>query len=166
MRKFYTFLAIVGLVSLQSCTVSEVAPINDNDTISEVFEVTASFNSSNSFTRIVGLTPAIFASDVVLVYHLYEVVNGEDVWRPMPQTYFIDNGGEIDYNFDFTRNDVKIFMCANFALNNIPASWTQNQTFRIVIVPGRFASLVDKNNYGAVLAILNLKESQVQKINF
>jgi hypothetical protein len=66
------------------------------------------FNTANGYTKIVGLNPAIFASDVVLVYHLYDVVNGQDVWRPMPQTYYIDNGGAID--FDFTRNDVKIFM--------------------------------------------------------
>jgi hypothetical protein len=37
----------------------------------------------------------------------------------MPQTYYIDNGGAIDYNFDFTRNDVKIFMGTNFALNTV-----------------------------------------------
>jgi hypothetical protein len=166
MKKVFTLLAIVGLLSLQSCTVTDVAPINDNDTISEVFEVTTSFNASNSYSKIVGLNPAIFASDVVLVYHLYDVVNGQDVWRQMPQTYYIDNGGAIDYNFDFTRNDVKIFMGANFALNTIPSSWTQNQTFRIVLVPGKFASLIDKKDYISVLAALNLKESQVQKVNF
>ena len=166
MKKLFTLLALVGLISLQSCTVTDNAQLVDNDTISEVFEVTTSFNSSNSFTKIVALNPAIYASDVILVYHLYDVLNGQNVWRPMPQTYYVDNGGEIDYNFDFTRNDVKIFMGANFALNTIPSSWTQNQTFRIVIVPGRFSSLIDKNNYVAVLAALNLKESQVQKINF
>jgi hypothetical protein len=166
MKKLFTLFAIVGLVSLQSCTVTDNAPLIDNDTISEVFEVTTNFNTANGYTKIVGLNPSIFASDVVLVYHLYNVVNGQDVWRPMPQTYYIDNGGAIDYNFDFTRNDVKIFMGANFALNTVPSSWTQNQTFRIVIVPGKFSSLIDKNNYIAVMAALNLKETQVQKINF
>jgi hypothetical protein len=110
MKKLFTLLALVGLVNLQSCTVTETTPLIDNDTISEVFEVTTNFNTANGYTKIVGLNPAIFASDVVLVYHLYDVVNGQDVWRPMPQTYYIDNGGAIDYNFDFTRNDVKIFM--------------------------------------------------------
>lgn len=165
MKKLFTLLAVVVLVSLQSCTTTDPNVI-DNDTISEVSEVKTSFNSSNNYTKIVGFNRSIYASDVVLVYHLYDVVNGEDVWRPLPQTYYIDNVGAIDYNFDFTRNDVKIFMGANFALNTIPSSWTQNQTFRIVIVPGRFSSLIDKNNYVAVLAALNLNESQVQKINF
>jgi hypothetical protein len=55
-------------------------------------------------------------------------VNGQDVWRPMPQTYYIDNGGAIDYNFDFTRNDVKIFMEQIF-LNTVPSSWTQIKRF-------------------------------------
>jgi hypothetical protein len=55
----------------------------------------------------------------------------------------------IDYNFDFTRTDVKIFMGANFDLNTAPSSWTQNQTFRIVIVQQDFLGVVD--NYLAVV---------------
>jgi hypothetical protein len=74
---------------------------------------------------------------------LYDVVNGQDVWRPMPQTYYIDNGGAIDYNFDHQKRCENIYE-TNFALNTVPSSWTQNQTFRIVIVPGKFSSLIDK----------------------
>jgi hypothetical protein len=166
MKKLITLLAFVGLVSLQSCTVNDTNDFIDNDTISEVIEVTTSFNSANDFTTIVGFNQSLFPADVVLVYHLYEVVNGQDVWRPMPQTYYIANGGVIDYNFDFTRTDVKIFMGANFDLNTAPSSWTQNQTFRIVIVPARFLGVVDKSNYLAVVNTLNIKESQVQKVNF
>jgi hypothetical protein len=141
MKKLFTLLALVALVSLQSCTVTETTPLIDNDTISEVFEVTTNFNTANGYTKIVGLNPAIFASDVVLVYHLYDVVNGQDVWRPM-QTYYIDNGA-IDYNFDFTRNDVKIFM-GKFCFKYCSIELDTNQTFRIVIVPGKFSSLIDK----------------------
>jgi hypothetical protein len=65
MKKLFTLLALVGLVNLQSCTVTETTPLIDNDTISEVFEVTTNFNTANGYTKIVGLNPAIFASDVV-----------------------------------------------------------------------------------------------------
>jgi hypothetical protein len=56
-------------------------------------------------------------------------------------------------------------MGANFDLNTAPSSWTQNQTFRIVIVQQDFLGVVD-NNYLAVVNTLNIKESQVQKVNF
>ncbi len=167
MKKIITLVAVVvGMFSFQSCTTTDLNAV-DNDTISEVFEVTTTFNSANNYSKSVTLNPAIYSSDVVLVYHLYKVVNGQDVWRPMPQTYYIDNGaGAIDYNFDFTRNDVQIFMGANFALSNIPSGWTQNQTFRIVIVPGSFSTAINKDSYVDVMAALNMNESQIQKINF
>ena len=40
MKKFTLLLAFIGIVTFQSCTVNETAPINtvDNDTISEVWE--------------------------------------------------------------------------------------------------------------------------------
>jgi hypothetical protein len=166
MKKIITFLAVVGMFSIQSCTVSDNTPIVDNDTISEVFEVTTSFNSTNNYTSTVSLFPAIYSSDVVLVYHLYGVVNGEDVWRLMPQTYYMSDGGALDYNFDFTVNRVKIFLGADFNLNTLSSTWTQNQTFRIVIVPAGFSASINKNSYPAVTAALNINESQIQKINF
>jgi hypothetical protein len=81
---------------------------------------------------------------------LYKVVNGQDGMEtyahraPMYCKMVV-----IDYNFDFTRTDVKIFMGANFDLNTAPSSWTQNQTFRIVIVQQDFLGVVD--NYLAVV---------------
>jgi hypothetical protein len=166
MKKIITLLAIVGMFSLQSCTVNDNPAVVDNDTISEVFEVTKSFDLANNYTATVSLFPAIYSSDVVLVYHLYGVVNGEDVWRLMPQTYYMSDGGALDYNFDFTVNRVKIFLGADFNLSTLSSSWTQNQTFRIVIVPGSFSTSINKNNYSEVISALNLNESQVQKINF
>lgn len=168
-RKITFLFAFIGMIIVQSCTVNEVVedPI-DNDTISEVFEVTTSFNSGNGYSRLVPLNPAIFSSDMVLVYHLYEVVNNNDVWRQMPQTYYLSGGDEIDYNFDFTKNDINIFMDANFSLNLIPSAWTQNQTFRIVIIPGYFsnkmANKVDFKDYKAVIKAFNINESNIKKV--
>lgn len=165
MKKITLFLVFIGMMTLQSCEVNEINDTVDDDTISEVFEVTTSFNSNNNYSRLVAFTPPIFSSDVVLVYHLYDTVNGEDVWRLMPQTYYFSDGGELDYNFDYTRNNVNIFLSANFSLNTLPSSWTQNQTFRIVILPANFASTVNKNSIDAVMSALNVNKSEIHKIN-
>ena len=164
MKKIITFLAIAGLFTLQSCSVNDDAPYVDNDTISEVFEVTTSFNSNNGFSSLVTFNPPIFASDVVLVYHLYAVENGEDIWRLMPHTYYLSDGKELDFNFDYSKLSVNIFLDANFTQSTIPASWTQNQTFRIAIIPANFAKTVNKNNIDAVMAALKVNESEIQNI--
>jgi hypothetical protein len=164
MKKIITFLAIAGLFTLQSCSVNDDGPYVDNDTISEVFEVTTSFNSNNNFSSLVTFNPPIFASDVVLVYHLYDTLNGEDIWKLMPQTYYLSDGGELDFNFDYSKFSVNLFLDANFNLTTLPASWTQNQTFRIVIIPANFAKTVNKNNLDAVMSALKVNDTDIQKI--
>ena len=62
-------IAFIGMITLQSCTVNEVQDNVDNDTISEVFEVTRSFNTGNNFSTFVDLGTPIYSSDMILVYH-------------------------------------------------------------------------------------------------
>ncbi|MFV8368059.1 hypothetical protein [Flavobacterium sp. LB2R40] len=163
MKKITLFLVFIGMMALQSCEVNETV---DNDTISEVFEITTSFNSNNNYSKLVSFDPPIYSSDAVLVYHLYDTVNGEDVWKLMPQTYYFNDGGELDFNFDYSKFSVNIFLTANFNLNTLPASWTQDQTFRIVIIPASFSTTVNKNNLDAVMSALKVNKSEIQKINF
>ncbi|MDI5886256.1 hypothetical protein [Flavobacterium yafengii] len=165
MKKITLFLVFIGMMTLQSCEVTEITDTVDNDTISEVFEVTTSFNSNNNYNRLVTFNPPIYSSDVVLVYHLYDTVNGEDIWKLMPQTYYFSDGGELDFNFDYTRYNVNIFLSANFSLTTLPSSWTQDQTFRIVIIPASFATSVNKNSIDAVMSALKVEKTEIQKIN-
>lgn len=169
MKKITLILAFIGMISLGSCSVDNHVNNVDNDTISAVIEITTSFNSGNNFSRLITITPQIFASDMILVYRLYDVVNGADVWQLIPQTYYLDGGNEIDYNYDFTVNDVNIFMGANFDLNTLSSIWTQNQTFRIVIVPGYFsgkaANPVNFNDYNAVVNAFQIDDSNIKKRN-
>ncbi len=169
MKKITLVLAFIGMITLNSCTVNEVddAPQYDSDTIAEVFEVTTSFGPNNNYSRLVTFTPPIYSSDMVLVYHLYDVVNGDDVWRIMPQTYYFDNGVELDYNFDFTKYDVNLFLDSNDNLNNFSSAWTQNQTFRLVVVPGSF-KMSNKGNftdYNATIEMLGYKDSKIKKLD-
>lgn len=168
MKKITLLIAFIGMITLQSCTVNEVQDNVDNDTIAEVFEVTRSFNTANGFSTLVDLGIPIYSSDMILVYHLYDIVGGEDVWRLMPQTYYFGGGGELDYNFDFTRYDVSIFLDANFPLVDLSSAWTQNQTFRIVIVPGYFsnrsATQVDLNDYDAVIQAYGISLNNIKRL--
>ena len=83
----------------------------------------------------------------------------------MPQTYYFNDGGALDYNYDFTKYDVKIYLSANFNLNTLASSWTQNQTFRIVIIPDGFAKTVNKNNIDAVMSALNVTKGEIKNIS-
>jgi hypothetical protein len=157
------------MITLQSCTVNEVRDENDNDTISEVFEFTGvNFNTQNNFSVNLVYPHQIYTSDMVLVYHLYEVSGGQDVWRLMPQTYYLDYGDELDYNFEFNTNFSKVFLGSNFNLNDLHASWSQDQVFRVVVIPGFFvnktANPVNFNNYHTVIKRYNINDKNVKKI--
>ncbi|MGZ9675301.1 hypothetical protein [Flavobacterium sp. GNP001] len=164
MKKITLLLVFIGMITLTSCEVTEIYDETDAPR-TEVFEVNTSFNRLNNYERRVIFDPPIYSSDSVLVYHLYDVVNGQDVWKLMPQTYYFSGGDELDFNFDYTRSYVDIYLTANFDLNTLPPDWTQNQTFKIVIIPDGFAKAVDKNNMNSVLSALKVSQADVKKIN-
>ena len=167
MKKIILLLAVFGMFGLQSCTGPEGIPGRDGQNRSnveaEVFEVTTTFSSSNNFARLITLNPPILSSDMVLVYRLYDVFNGEDIWRLIPQTVYLTQG-EFDYNYDFTRNDINIFLDSDFDLNTLSPQWAQNQTFRVVIIPGYFSKTVDVSNYKAVIQQLKIQDTDFKKV--
>jgi hypothetical protein len=59
----------------------------------------------------------------------------------------------------------KTIYAGTYDLSATP-QYIDNQTFRIVIVPGSFSAAINKNSYADVMAALNMKESQIQSINF
>jgi hypothetical protein len=169
MKKILTLFAFVGLVVLQGCTTTDDVEYVDNDTISEVFElknVNFAYNSEDGFNIYSKLEPQIYASDVVLIYRLAGAVNASTpIWQQIPRTLYFSNGREIDYDFDFSRQDFTIYVRANYDLELTP-QYLDNQTFRIVIVPGSFSKTLNTNNYSEVIKALNINESKIQKINF
>jgi hypothetical protein len=164
MKKIITLLAIAGLFVLQGCTKSaifEITPIARN----EVFEVTTSFNSNNNYGRLVTLNPPIYSSDVVLTYRLSSSNSQGDVWELLPETYYFGNGAlDFGYKFDYTNRDVDIYMIGS-DLQSVTAEYRYNQVLRIVIVPGSYAKTINKSSYSDVTTALNVKDSQIQKID-
>lgn len=171
MKRIFLLLAVVAMTAFQSCEgdPGPAGPPGADGLIAEVFEVTTNFvptaDPETSYRSFFDLNPAIFTSDVVLVYELSGVFDGNDIWKPLPQTYTFDNGGILLYNFDFTVNDFSIFMDANFDRSTLDATWTQNRTFRIVIIPGEFSNIIDVNNYNAVSETFGLENSEIKTLH-
>jgi hypothetical protein len=167
MKKISLLLAFIGMISLQSCTNNDDDNYIDYDTISEVFEVTRSFNSGNNYSSLIIFPHTIFPSDMVLAYRLDAVVNGTDVWKLMPQTYYFNNGTlDFRYDFDFTQYDINIFM-EGFDLATVSTNYRNNQVFRVVIIPANFINktAINYQDYNAVIKALKINESKILKIN-
>lgn len=167
MKRFTLLLAFIGMISLQSCTVQDDVDNVDYDTIGEVFEVTRSFNSTNNYSSLINFPHIIYPSDMVLAYRLDGVVNGTDVWKLLPQTfYFADGTLDFRYEFDFTQYDINIYM-DGFDLATVSPNYRNNQVFRVVIVPANFSNRVELNtqDYKAVIKALKIDESKIVKMN-
>lgn len=170
MRKITLLFAFIGMMTIQSCTVNEQQPINntDNDTISEVWEYTRSFTTSNNFSNLIAFPHTIYASDMVLVYRLSGVSSGTDIWKLMPETYYFNDGTlDFRYDFDFTRYDASIFMDGN-DLASVSSNYRINQVLRIVVIPGYFGNkttnTINFNDYNAVIKTFKIDENKIVKV--
>lgn len=123
---------------------------------SSAFEIEINFNNSNNFEYVELYGFEVFPSDVTLVYILWETINGQDIWRLMPQTVIFDDEILI-YNFDFTQEDVRFFLDGNINFNTLDDVWTQNQVFRVVVVPADNIDGIDVSDINAVLDFNNIQ---------
>jgi hypothetical protein len=135
MKRIILLLAITTFI-FQGCTKKEEVHA---DLLAEVFEVRTSFTAANNYSKLITLNPPIYNSDMVVVYRLFDVINGQNLWRQLPQAVYLVQG-ELDYNFDFTRNDISLFLESDFDLATLGSAWSQNQVFRVVIIPGYFSN--------------------------
>jgi hypothetical protein len=169
MKKITLFLAFIGMITLNGCTVNEEISGPDYDTISEVFElrnVNFSYNNQDGYFIRRNLNPNIYDSDVILIYRMSDVINANTpVWQLIPRTLYLPQG-ELDYDFDFSKIDFTIYAGGTYNLEMTP-NYIDNQTFRIVIVPGSFKTAtkkIDLNNYEDVISKLGIDDSKVKVI--
>ena len=109
-------------------------------------------------------------ADVALVYLLWEVTqdgNGNqlEVWRQLPQSVQTELG-DINYNFDFTVVDVRLFLVPEFDPSNLLPIDTDDWVVRTVIVPGNFWGSrhdLDLSDYNAVKEAFGLPELELPK---
>lgn len=165
MKRLFLLLAIVATTILSSCEGPQ-GPAGTNIK-SEVFElrnVNFAYNSIDGFNIYRTLTPNIYDSDVILVYRLTDLIDpATPVWKLVPNAVYAPLG-EVNYDFDFSKEDYKIYVSATYDLNTTPA-YLDNQTFRIVVIPGYFSgkkAQVDKSDYNAVIKYYNINESNMK----
>ena len=147
---FLTFLCF-GLI-LTSC--------DDNDdnldfvTVASTFEEVVDFTSADGFiaSEFIDIPNNINVTngEVPLVFLLDPSTtgpNGEDVFEPITRTFFFDDGGFAEYRFNFSvasLNDGGGVIDIELVLESddfdaLGPAFTDNQIFRIVIVPSFFA---------------------------
>lgn len=173
MKKIALLLtAFLGIASLQSCEV------NDNGSTqiftSEVFEVKANLTQERGYAQTFNFSKPSYQGDTVLLYILWEQNGGQDVWRLVPQTVQLGGGDLVTYNYDFTRNDFRIFLDSNFDLNQMTSqeynSIALNQIFRAVVVPGNLLQAkgkapVDFSDYQATIQYFGLQNATIKSLN-
>ncbi len=172
MKKLLYLFAIVGITTLTACEgdAGPQGPAGENGQEAYVYETPfVSFTAAGNYGIFYEFPITFLNSDHVLVYRLAGVESGEDVWRPLPEThYFNDGTRDFSYDFDHTRYDVNITMNGN-DLATVSAEYRIDQIFRIVVVPGqpvsgKNVSAVDFNDYKAVIAAYGIDESKIVKL--
>lgn len=168
MKKIFLLLSVVGLFSLSSCNNDDDVYV-DTDTIAEVFEINANFgldSGSGFYKSYYELNPPIYTSDMILVYKLYGQFQGNDIWELIPRTINYDNGDSVTYDYNFTYQDIELYMDANLDLGLAP-EYTQNQIFRVVIIPAFDSSAsarMNFNDYETVVKQFNIDESNIKTL--
>ena len=173
MKKILTLFAVIGLIAFSSCEGPEgpPGPPGYDAPLPFVFEVTTDFVGPN-FDKVVPIQ-GMLASDNVLVYELVGT-SGGDRWALLPQVYYFNDGLETaQYNFDFSRSNVRIFIDGSVSdFSQLPNTFRLGKTFRIVLLPGDDGSVsaksvnkADYSDYNEVIKKYNIDDSNVKRLN-
>ena len=138
--------------------------------LGKVLEIEGSFTFEEDYTLFYEFptTIEVFESDIVLVYILWDQTDDADpvdIWRLLPQTRLLDQG-ILQYNYDHTFFDVSIFLEADFDRETLLPGDTDNQVFRIAIVPAEYGqgARFDRSNLQQVMQLLDVEEKDISRI--
>ena len=167
MKKIFLLLAVVAGMAFTSCDgdPGPQGPQGEPGYTAEaqVYELENVNFVAPSFGIFFTFPRQILASDHVLVYRLSGIENGRDVWQLLPQDYFFPDGTrDFSYNYDFTQNDVNVYINGN-DLGSLDNQFRINQILRFVSVPGYFAKSVDVKKYEDVTTALKLTDADFKK---
>ncbi|MBC2840187.1 collagen-like protein [Robiginitalea sp. SC105] len=145
--------------------------------LGQVYDITGDFTPGNNYSLLSEFavdapSVEVFETDVVLVYILWDQLEDQDggapidLWRLLPQTRLLDQG-ILQYNYDHTFLDVSIFLESDFDLSTLPPGDTDNQTFRIAILPADGVSKagIDVTNMQAVLDYINIRPDEIPRVS-
>ncbi len=171
MKRITVLLALFALL-LISCEGSTgppgppgpEGPPGADGLIGSVFEVQVDFTASNGYRAFVDIPSSIvvYESDVVMAYILADVVDGLDIWEPLPQTLFLGNEILL-YGFDYTYVDVSFFMDGTVNFGLLDPSFRNDIVFRVAVIPADFARAIDVNDLSQVMRAL--QTDAVMRVN-
>ncbi len=132
------------------------------------------FEEKNLYSTIIDISDNVSTpepeSDAVLVYRLEIQVDDDgqefDTWSMLPQNFFVEEG-TIQYVFNHTSADVEVLIDGNFDLSGLSSEFTNDQTFRIVVLPSaEFAQQnnIDVSNYSEVIEALDFHNVEMKHI--
>ena len=161
-------LLLIPIISLFiiSC-VSEIGPpgppgqdgIDGINILGQIFEAQVDFTADNGFEVFIEFPSQIevFDTDVVIAYILVGIDNGVDIWEPLPQTLFFEDGILL-YGYNYTFNDIVFFLDGTVSIADLNPELTQDIIFRVAIIPADAAKSMDTNNLKEVMNALHNKE--------
>ncbi len=151
-NKIGSFLLMLFLFSACEGPTGPPGPPGDDGAVlvANAFEIEVDFNAGNGYRILEDYGFEVFPFDVTLVYILWEQDNGTDIWRLLPQVLEFPEG-QLQYNYDFTQTDVSIFLDGTINFNILGSEWTQDQVFRVVVIPADNVGLVNINNLEEVM---------------
>ncbi|MFP4845892.1 hypothetical protein [Winogradskyella sp. PE311] len=163
MKRILIFIFAMSIFN--SCTTEEIVEVRESNFLFEApaFEIeNVSFNPSANFDNDYRVREfygfEVLPTDVTLVYILWETLdNGTEIWRQVPQTVIFNDGNDLVYNFDFTQTYVDFFLEGS-DLDNLDPIWTQNQTYRVVIIPSNNVGRVDFSSLENVMELYGITE--------
>ena len=149
--KKVVLLSLLSLVLLGSCNGPE-GPIGPQgpegiSVFSNVMEVSVDFSASNNYEVLLNFPSdwIVYEADLLMVYLSYETISDSsgpiNVWRALPQT-LLTNEGLLQYNFDHTYKDFRLFMQADYDLELTTTADRENQVFKIAIIPAQYGDLL------------------------
>ena len=170
MKKIIMLFVGIAALSFNSCIgpEGEQGPTGYSAE-AEVFElknIDFGYNATDGYTIYQTLNPRILSSDTVLIYRMSGLINSTTpIWQLIPRTLYLPQG-ELDYDYDFSKEDFTIYAGGTYDLGFTP-SYVENQTFRIVIVPGYFSkgSQQDYSDYNNVIKNYHIDESKIKQLN-
>lgn len=164
MKKISSIILLFVTVFIISCEGPMGPPGEDGDAlIGTIFEMEGDFKASNKYELFFDFPNnfEIYETDVVLVYILWDVVtvNGKktDLWRLLPQTVVLDEG-VLQYNFDYTVNDVRVFLEGTIPFSTLLPAETQDQVFRIAVLPADFIAGKKSTEISDLSILMNSSE--------
>lgn len=174
--KTITFISLLITAIIFSSCEGPMGPpgmdgLDGTSLMGTIFEIEGDFTSGNEYKLFYEFPNdfTVYDSDIVMVYLLWEQVeiSGQtrDVWRALPQSIVLQEG-ILQYNFDYTVEDVQIFLDGDIDFNTLLPAEKDNQVFRIAVLPADFVDNknIDLMNLEAVMGAMEIKADLVEPI--